>query len=74
MGLLSGVGLMPICAVCEVRLEGYFFCRKKVRVFAFLSRVRPDYFGGGYFHYCTGSSEFAVIWVRFQHLVLRLLS
>ena len=33
MGLLGGVGLMPICAVCEVRLEGYFFCRKKVRIF-----------------------------------------
>ena len=65
---------MPICAVCEVKPEVSFFCRKRVRILLFSSRVRRDYFGGGYFHYCTGSSEFAVIWVRFQHLVLRLLS
>ena len=65
---------MPICAICEVRLEGYFFCRKKVRIFVFLSRVRRDYFGGGYFHNRNSSSKIAVIWVRFQHLVLRLLS
>ena len=65
---------MPIRAVCEVRLEGYFFCRKKVRIFDFLSRVRRVYFGGGYFHHRNRSTKIAVIWVRFQHLVLRLLS
>ena len=74
MGLLSGVGLMPIRAVCEVRLEGYFFCRKKVRIFDFLSRVRRVYFGGGYFHHRNPSSEIAAIECVFQHLVLRLLS
>ena len=56
---------MPICAVCEVRLEGYFFCRKKVRIFDFLSRVRRVYFGGGYFHHRNRSSEIAVFWCAF---------
>ena len=74
MGLLSGIVLMPICAVCEVKPEDAFFCRKKVRIFDFLSRVRRVYFGGGYFHHRNSSSKIAVIWVRFQHLVLRLLS
>ena len=74
MGLLSGVGLMPICAVCEVRLVGYFFCRKRVRVLLFSSRVRRVYFGGRYFHQRKRSSKIAVFWCVFQHLVLRLLS
>ena len=65
MGLLSGVELMPICAVCEVRLEGCFFCRKKVRIFEFLSRVRRVYFGGGYFHHRNRSSEIAAVWCVF---------
>jgi hypothetical protein len=74
MGLLSGVELMPICAVCEVKPKVAFFCRKRVRVLLFSSRVRPVYFGGGYFHHRNRSSEIAVIWCAFQHFVLRLLS
>ena len=65
---------MPICAVCEVRLEGCFFCIKRVRILLFSSRVRPVYFGGGYFPHRNPSSEIAVFWCVFQHLVLRLLS
>lgn len=57
---------MPICAVCEVRLEGYFFCRKKVRIFDFHSRVRRVYFGGGYFHHRNRSSEIAAVWCVFS--------
>ena len=65
MGLLGGVGLMPICAVCEVRLEGCFFCRKKVRIFEFLFRVRRVYFGDGYFPHRNRSSEIAAIGCAF---------
>ena len=65
---------MPICAVCEVKPEDAFFCRKRVRVLLFSSRVRRVYFGGGYFHHCNRSSEIAAGWCAFQHLVLRLLS
>ena len=74
MGLLSGVGLMPICAVCEVKPEDTFFCRKRVRVLLFSSRVRPIYFGGGYFPHRNPSSEITVVWCAFQHLSFRLLS
>ena len=65
---------MPICADCEVKPEDTFFCRKRVRVLLFSSRVRRVYFGGGYFHHRNRSLEIAVIGVHFQHLVLRLLS
>ena len=74
MGLLSGVGLLPICAVCEVKPEDAFFCRKRVRVLLFSSRVRRVYFGGGYFHHRNRSSEIAAVWCAFQHLSFRLLS
>ena len=56
---------MPICAVCEAKPEDAFFCRKKVRIFDFLSRVRRVYFGGGYFHHRKCSSEIAAIWCAF---------
>ena len=65
---------LPIGAVYEAKPEGSFFCLKRVRVLLFSARVRPVYFGGGYFHHRNASSKIAVIWVRFQHLVLRLLS
>lgn len=65
---------MPICAVCEVKPEVSFFCRKRVRVLLFSSCVRRVCFGGGYFHHRDPSSEIAVFWCVFRHLVLRLLS
>ena len=65
---------MPICAVCEVKPKVSFFCRERVRVLLFSFRVRRVYFGGGYFHHRNRSSEIAVFWCAFQHLVLRLLS
>ena len=74
MGLLSGVGLMPICAVCEVRLVGHFFCRQRVRILLFSSRVRRVYFGGGYFHHRNRSLKIAAVWCVFKHLSFRLLS
>ena len=51
---------MPICAVCEVKPEVSFFCRKRVRVLLFSYRVRRVYFGVGYFHHRNRSSEIAV--------------
>ena len=48
---------MPICADCEVKPEDTFFCRKRVRVLLFSSRVRRVYFGGGYFHHRKPSSK-----------------
>ena len=66
--------MLPICAVCEVKPEDAFFCRKRVRIFDFHSRVRRVYFGGRYFLHRNPSSEVAVFWCVFQHLMLRLLS
>ena len=65
---------MPICAVCEVKPKDTFFCRKRVRVLLFSSRVRRVYFGDGYFHRRNRSSEIAAVWCVFQHLSFRLLS
>ena len=65
---------MPICAVCEIKPEDAFFCRKRVRILLFSSRMQRVYFGGGYFLHRNPSSEIAVFWCVFQHLMLRLLS
>ena len=43
-----------------------FFCRKRVRVLLFSSRVRRVYFDGGYFHHRNRSSEIAAVWCVFS--------
>ena len=63
--LKRGGGLLPICAVCEVKPEVSFFCWERVRVLLFSSSVRRIYFGGGYFHHRNRSSEIAAVWCVF---------